>query len=65
MRQAAARSNASLVPVIVPLAFMVFPTLEAVYGPLRRARSGTPIVIFEVALGLWLLVKGIKAPGVE
>ena len=50
----------SLVPVIVTFAILVSPTFEAVYGPSRRARDGAPIVILEVALGVWLLVKGIK-----
>jgi Domain of unknown function (DUF4386) len=51
----------SLVPVIVTFAILVCPTFEAVYGPFRRARDGAPIVIFEVALGVWVLVKGIKS----
>lgn len=51
---------ASLVPAIVPLATVVFSSLAGV--PLRRARSGIPIVIFEVIVGVWLLVKGIDAP---
>jgi uncharacterized protein DUF4386 len=54
---------ASLVPAIVPLATIVFSTLAN--APLRRARSGVPIVIFEVILGVWLLVKGIQDPVVE
>jgi hypothetical protein len=51
----------SLVVAIVTLAIMVFPTLAAVVIPIYFA----PIFIFEVALGLWLLVKGIQAPIVE
>lgn len=47
---------ASLVPTIVPFATMMLPTLQDVY--LRRARTGSPIVIFEVVLGLWLVVRG-------
>jgi hypothetical protein len=54
---------ASLVPAIVPLATIVFPAL--VDARLRRARSGVPIVIFEIAVGVWLLVKGIQGPVVE
>lgn len=51
---------ASLVPTFVPLSTIVFSALADV--PLRRARTGIPIVIFEVAIGLWLLTKGINAP---
>jgi hypothetical protein len=54
---------ASLVPVLVPLAAIVLSSLADV--PLRRARTGTPIVIFEVILGLWLLIKGIHTPPAE
>jgi hypothetical protein len=54
---------ASLVPTVVPLATIVFSTLAD--APLRRARSGIPIVIFEVIVGIWLLVKGIRAPRVD
>lgn len=50
---------ASLVPTFVPLSTIVFSALADV--PLRRARTGIPIVIFEVAIGLWLLTKGINA----
>jgi len=49
---------ASLVMVIVTLAIMVVPSLEAVVIPAYFA----PIFIFEVTLGFWLLVKGIRAP---
>jgi hypothetical protein len=52
---------ASLVPTFVPLSTIVFSSLADL--PLRRARTGIPIVIFEVAVGLWLLIKGINAPG--
>ncbi len=51
----------SLVVAIVTLAIMVFPSLAAVVIPVYFA----PIFIFEVTLGLWLLVKGIHAPIVE
>jgi hypothetical protein len=54
---------ASLVPTVVPLATILFSTLAD--APLRRARSGIPIVIFEVIVGIWLLVKGIRAPRVD
>jgi hypothetical protein len=50
----------SLVPIVAPLSTVMFPTLIDV--PLRRARSGWPIMTFEVMLGLWLLLKGIRAP---
>lgn len=51
---------ASLVPTFVPLSTIVFSSLADL--PLRRARTGIPIVIFEVAIGLWLLIKGVNAP---
>ncbi len=51
----------SLVVAIVTLAIMVFPSLAAVVIPVYFA----PIFIFEVGLGLWLLVKGIRARIVE
>ncbi|MBZ5492540.1 MAG: DUF4386 domain-containing protein [Acidobacteriia bacterium] len=51
---------ASLVPTLVPLSTIVFSSLAD--APLRRARSGIPIAIFEVIVGLWLLIKGINAP---
>ena len=51
---------ASLVPIFVPFSAIVLPALAAV--PLRRARTGIPIIIFEVILGFWLLIKGIDAP---
>jgi len=54
---------ASLVPTFIPLSTIVFASLADV--PLRRARTGIPIVIFEVVVGFWLLVKGIRAPIVE
>lgn len=51
---------ASLVPTFIPLSTIVFASLAD--APLRRARTGIPIVIFEVIVGLWLLIKGIDAP---
>ena len=51
---------ASLVLAIVTLTVMVFPRLGAVLG---LAYMG-PMFIYEVGLGLWLLVKGIRAPAV-
>jgi len=51
----------SLVVAIVTLAIMVFPSLAAVVIPVYFA----PIFIFEVILGFWLLVKGIRAPIVD
>jgi hypothetical protein len=50
----------SLVPIMVPLSTVMFPAL--IDAPLRRARSGLPIMTFEVMLGLWLLLKGLRAP---
>ncbi|MGB9121415.1 MAG: DUF4386 domain-containing protein [Candidatus Angelobacter sp.] len=54
---------ASLVPTFIPLSTIVFASLADL--PLRRARTGIPIVIFEVIVGLWLLVKGIGEPVAE
>ncbi len=51
---------ASLVPTFIPLSTIVFASLAD--APLRRARTGIPIVIFEVIVGLWLLTRGIAAP---
>ncbi len=51
---------ASLVPTFMPLSTIIFASLAD--APLRRARSGIPIAIFEVLIGLWLLIKGINAP---
>ncbi len=51
----------SLVVVVVTLAIMVFPGLAAFVIPIYFA----PIFVFEVALGVWLIVKGIRAPIVE
>jgi hypothetical protein len=47
-----------LVVAIVTLAIMVFPGLADVVVPVYFA----PIFIFEVSLGIWLVVKGIEAP---
>lgn len=52
---------ASLVVAIVTLTIMVFPGVAPVVIPAYYA----PIFIFEVTLGFWLLVKGIRAPIVE
>jgi hypothetical protein len=46
----------SLVVAIVTLAIMVFPILANVVVPVYFA----PIFIFEVTLGLWLLIKGLR-----
>jgi hypothetical protein len=51
----------SLVVATVALAIMVFPGLVAAVGLFYFA----PIFIFEVTLGIWLLVKGLRAPSVE
>ena len=45
----------SLVLAIVTLAIMVFPRLEAL-----RLSYMMPLGVFEVGLGLWLLIKGIQ-----
>ncbi len=47
----------SLVPIVIPLTTVVFSGLADL--PLRRARTGIPIIIFEIIAGLWLLVKQI------
>jgi hypothetical protein len=51
----------SLLVAIVTLAIMVFPGLAEVMIPVYFA----PIFVFEVGLGLWLLIKGIRTPIVE
>lgn len=51
---------ASLVPTFIPFSTIVFASLAD--APLRRARSGIPIAIFEVVVGFWLLIKGIDVP---
>ena len=48
----------SLVLTVVTLVVMVFPTLGATLGLTYML----PMGIYEVGLGLWLLVKGIQAP---
>jgi hypothetical protein len=55
----------SLLPTIAPLATMMLPGWQEAYLHFRRARTGTPITIFDVLLGFWLLVKGISAPRAE
>lgn len=52
----------SLLPFFVVPSVMLFPTTEEVYGKFRRARTGIPMIIFEIVLGIWLLVKGIQEP---
>jgi Domain of unknown function (DUF4386) len=49
----------SLVLATVELAILVFPDLAAVVGMAYMM----PMGIFEIGLGLWLLVKGIRAEG--
>ncbi len=51
----------ALVIAIVMLAFMVFPGLTAVVTPIYYGPAG---FIYEITLGFWLLVKGIRAPNV-
>ncbi len=51
----------SLVTATVTLAIMIFPGLAPVVTPAYYV----PIMIFEITLGLWLLVKGIRTPIVE
>ena len=51
---------ASLVPIIIPLSTMMLPAWQDFY--LRRARTGTPIAIFGIVVGFWLLMKGIRSP---
>jgi len=51
----------SLVLAIGILGMMVFPGLASVVGPAYWA----PIFMFEVTLGLWLLVKGIQPSMIE
>jgi hypothetical protein len=52
---------ASLALAIGILLIMAYPGLRSVIGPAYWA----PLFIFEVTLGVWLLVKGIRAPVVE
>ena len=51
---------ASLVHTFIPFSTIVFASLAD--APLRRARSGIPIAIFEIVVGFWLLIKGIDVP---
>lgn len=53
----------SLVPAIIPFTMMMMANMQGFY--LRRARAGLPIISFEVIIGFWLLVKGIRSPRVE
>lgn len=52
----------SLLPILAPLATVMVPGFDV---PLRRARSGMPIIIFEVLLGFWLLLKGVRETEVQ
>lgn len=45
---------ASLVPTVIPFLTMMLPSLQEQY--LRKARTGIPIAIFGVMMGIWLLV---------
>jgi len=47
----------SLLPILAQLATIILPGFDV---PLRRARSGLPIMTFEILLGFWLLLKGIQ-----
>ena len=49
---------ASLLPILAQLAAVILPSFDV---PLRRARAGIPIITFEVMLGFWLLLKGVRA----
>ena len=51
----------SLVVALVTLVIMVFPKLAVLVTPMYFA----PIFVFEVTLGLWLLIKGIQVPNIE
>jgi hypothetical protein len=53
----------SVLPIVAQLAGIVMPSLADV--PLRTARSGIPILSFEVMIGVWLLLKGIRVPIAE
>lgn len=52
----------SLVPAIIPFTMMMLADMQGFY--LRRARAGLPIIAFEVIIGFWLLVRGIRPPEV-
>ncbi len=49
---------ASLILALVTLAAIVFPELRATLG----LTFMMPMFVYEVGLGLWLLIKGIRAP---
>ena len=51
----------SLLVVVVTLAIMVFPGWAAVVSPAYFV----PSLIFEITLGFWLVVRGIKPPIVD
>ena len=50
---------ASLLVAIVSPAILAFPSLADIVTPAYFA----PIFIFEVAVGLWLVIKGMRAEG--
>lgn len=52
---------ASLLLALTPLALMVAPGLRGVVGIAYMA----PMFFYEVPLGIWLLVKGLRAPDVR
>jgi hypothetical protein len=52
----------SLLPFFVVPGVIMF-SFEETYGQIRRARTGIPMIIFEIVLGIWLLVRGIQTPG--
>jgi hypothetical protein len=45
--------------VLCAFAFIVFPRFDAT---VRASWFDVPMVIFEIALGFWLLFKGIRTP---
>ncbi len=51
---------ASAWAVFCALAFLVFPSFRAVVG---ASWFDVPLVLFETALGLWLLIRGASLPG--
>jgi hypothetical protein len=46
----------SLLVVVCTLAFVIFPSLADILGP----GFYVPILVFELGLGLWLLIKGLR-----
>jgi hypothetical protein len=50
----------SLLVVACTLAFVIFPNLADIFG----TGFYVPILIFELGLGLWLLIKGLRPPAV-